>query len=852
MKATESAPAHSDPIPVTDELRALNRQLTKQTELLQTTLASISQGIFMIDIDGRVRTFNRRACELLDLPESLFASAPTLGELTRYQLERGDFGDGVGRVPSHARAYVAAGGKGVIPQHYLRSTHTGRTLEVKTHELPNGGMVRTFTDVTDYVQADADRQRLNLLVNATHAIALIGGWDADIANDKDYWTEGMYRILETTPEQCSPGPATRGRFFTAQARALIKASYADVVNQPKTHDLEFEMITAKGRRIWVHSMGSTTWENGRAVRRTAMLQDITERKRAESAWRENEQRWKLALESTGDGVWDWHIQTGQEFYSKRLLEMYGYGEDELQPDPDELDSRTHPDDRAQLERNRQEHFDGIAPTYSNEHRILCKDGSWKWILSRGMVIDRDAQGEPLRMIGTHTDISVRKKSHEVIWRQAHFDALTGLPNRGTMRERLEHEIKRRKREAQHLAVLFIDLDHFKEVNDTLGHDQGDLLLIETARRLRACVREADTVARMGGDEFTVILTELNDMQDTERILQKLLQALQVGFELGTEQVFVTASIGVTLYPTDATNIDDLFKNADQALYVAKEAGRNCFSFFTPALQEAAQTRLHLVNDLRSSLASDQFDMVYQPVIQLATGAIVMAAADLVWRHPQRGLVERAVFAPIAETSGLIVDIGNWAFVQAARQVKAWRVMLGGDFRISLGKSPVQFRQSGQTHESWVRQLQAMGLPGAAVVVEVAEALLHDSTGAVEQLLEMHDAGLGISLDDFGTGYSSLAFLQRFDIDFIKISASFVRHLIAGSTDLALCKAITVMAHELGIQVIAEGVESEQQRELLAAAGCDYGQGPLFAPPLPASEFGRFVKERLRAGPGSTS
>ncbi len=825
------------------ELQALNRRLGKQTELLQTTLANISQGILMIDPDGRVSTFNRRACELLDLPESLLASGATLEELTRYQLERGDFGEQAQRVQSHAREYVSAAGKGVIPEHYLRSTHTGRTLEVKTHKLAAGAMVRTFTDVTDYVLADAERRRLNLLVDATHSIARVGGWDADIANAKDYWTKGMYGILETTPEQYSPSPATSGRFFTTQARALIRASYADVVNQPKTHDLEFEMITAKGRRIWVHSMGSTTWENGRALRRTAMLQDITERKRADAAWRENEQRWKLALESTGDGVWDWHIQSGQEFYSKRLLEMYGYGEDELQPDPDELDSRTHPDDRAQLERDRQDHFDGIAPSYSNEHRIRCRDGSWKWILSRGMVIDRDAQGKPLRMIGTHTDITARKDSHAVIWRQAHFDALTGLPNRSTLRERLEQEIKKRKRAAQLLAVLFIDLDHFKEVNDTLGHDQGDLLLIETARRLRACVRESDTVARMGGDEFTVILTELNDMQGTERILQKLLQALQVGFELGTEQVFVTASIGVTVYPTDASNIEDLLKNADQALYVAKEAGRNCFSFFTPALQEAAQTRLRLVNDLRNALAQEEFRMVYHPIIDLSTGAVTMAAAEPVWHQPQRGLVERAVLGPIAETSGLIVDIGNWAFVQAARQVKTWRATLGADFRISLGKSPVQFRQSGKMHESWVRQLQAMDLPGTAMVVEVAEGLLHDSAGAAEQLLELHDAGLGISLDDFGTGYSSLAFLQRFDIDFIKISASFVRHLIADSTDLALCKAIIVMAHELGIRVIADGVESPRQRDLLAAAGCDYAQGPLLSPSLSASEFERFVAAR---------
>ena len=700
-------------------------------------------------------------------------------------------------------------------------------------------MVRTFADVTDYVQAEAARQRLTQLLEATQAIARVGGWDADIANHKVVWTDEIYRMLETSAAHYTPSPDTTHQFFTPEARARIDASYGGDAEQPPTHDLELEMITARGRHIWVHSIGTTTWERGQPLRRTAVLQDITERKRTEAALRDSEERWKLALESTGDGVWDWHIQTGEEFFSKRLLEMYGFDEHEIGSRADELDNRTHPDDRAQLERDRQAHLDGLTPTYYNEHRIRCRDGSWKWVLTRGMVISRDAQGKPLRMTGTHTDISERRQAEALIWQQAHFDALTGLPNRRMLRDRLEQEIKKSRRDGLQLALLFLDLDQFKEVNDTLGHDSGDRLLIEAARRIRDCVRECDTVARMGGDEFTVILTEVIDASSIEGILQKILQALETVFQLGTEQVFVSASMGITMYPLDATEIEDLFKNADQALYVAKGAGRNRFSFFTPALQEAAQTRVRLANDLRTALAEEQFRVVFQPIVKLDNGAIHKAEALIRWHHPTRGMISPAAFIPIAEASGLIVEIGDWVFQQAAHQVRQWRASLAPDFQISINKSPVQFHQAASA--SWMTQLQALGLPGDSIVAEITEGLLLDTSPSVsELLLGMRDAGIRVSLDDFGTGYSSLSYLQKFDIDFIKIDQSFVRHLVPGCTDLALCKAIIVMAHELGMQVIAEGVETAQQRDLLTAAGCDYAQGYLFARPMPALEFETFM------------
>nr|MDP2192508.1 EAL domain-containing protein [Rhodoferax sp.] len=709
-------------------------------------------------------------------------------------------------------------------------------------------MIGTHTDISERKQTEAElreaNQRFRDLVDSTDGIV----WEANATTFTFNFVSGNAERILGYPVANWLEPDFWANHIYPPDRDQAVQYCAACTGRLADHEFEYRFVAQDGRTVWLHDIVKVVEENGKPRWLRGLMVDITASKQTEAAWRENEERWKLALESTGDGVWDWYVQTGEEFYSQRLLEMYGFDGDELPDRAYELDNRTHPDDLAQMQHDRQAHFDGLTPTYVNEHRVRCKDGNWKWVLARGMVISRDAQGKPLRMIGTHTDISERKKSAALIWQQAHFDALTGLPNRNMLRDRLEHEIKKRRRDGLQLACLFIDLDHFKEVNDTLGHDSGDLLLVEAARRIRDCVRESDTVARMGGDEFTVVLTELPDASHLEGILEKLLHALASVFQLGNEQVFVSASIGVTMYPLDGTEIEDLFKNADQALYVAKGAGRNRFSFFTPALQETAQTRVRLANDLRVGLIDQQFRVLYQPIIELATGAIHKAEALIRWQHPTHGLISPAAFIPIAEACGLIVDIGEWVFQQAAHQVQQWRTALDPHFQISINKSRVQFHHDGSASKAWIKQLQALGLPGESVMLEITEGLLlGSSTSVAEQLLELREVGIQVSLDDFGTGYSSLSCLQKYDIDFIKIDQSFVRLLIADSADLALCKAIIVMAHELGIKVIAEGVETLLQRDLLAAAGCDYAQGHLFARPMSASEFETFMAAHSALG-----
>jgi len=661
-------------------------------------------------------------------------------------------------------------------------------------------------------------------------------------------SSGVRALYRVEPEEVMANGAVLRALRHPQDQQRVEQMVIQALRDRSALDVEFRVVLRDGTLKWVQMNSTFAGEDSQGQVRNGIMLDITARKLAEAELRDSEARWKLALESTGDGVWDWYVQTGEEFFSRRCKEIYGFAEDEIPDRSAALDMRTHPDDARQMALDRDAHFRGETTSYVNEHRILCKDGTWKWVLTRGMVITRDAQGKPVRMIGTHTDITDRKEAEATVWRQAHFDPLTGLPNRRTLRERLHSAIARCQESKQNIAVLFIDLDHFKEVNDTLGHDSGDMLLVEAAQRIRQSLSPLDTLARMGGDEFTVVLDSVPPKATLEVLLQGILDRLASVFQLGNEQVFISASMGIAIYPQDATVVEDLFKHADQALYVAKGEGRNRYSFFSPSLQEAAQNRLRLAADLRVALPGNQFELVYQPIVDMAGGGICKAEALLRWNHPQRGLVGPADFIGIAESSGLIVDIGEWVFRQAASQVKSWRATLHPDFQISVNKSPVQFLATSR--RPWGEVLEQLGLPGKSIAVEITEGLLMDATSAtLAQLHDLEKAGLEVSLDDFGTGYSSLTYLQRFSINTLKIDRSFVRDLHEGATDLALCKAIIVMAHELGMKVVAEGVETSEQRDLLLRAGCDYGQGYLFARPMSVENFERTFAA-LAAGAGN--
>ena len=619
-------------------------------------------------------------------------------------------------------------------------------------------------------------------------------------------------------------------------------------------------------------------------------------------------------------------------------------------------SSIHPDDIERVKGDFQAHLEGKTKFYINKHRVLRKNNSYFWVLSRGKVVSRDKKGKALRMVGIHidyterelaaliyrnssqamfvcdanniiisinpaftaitgykevevlgkspcffssgkhdkafyqqmwdsinntgswtgeiwnkrknggiypeilnintiknangdldhyvalfTDITEKKKTDELIIKQANYDPLTDLPNRHLFQQSLQHEIDRSNRSKLPLALLFIDLDHFKDINDTHGHDIGDLLLIQVSHRIQKSVRNTDIVARLGGDEFTVILPELKDRHIVERITQKIIDSLKKPFLINSYQIFISASIGITLFPDDAEEITAMQKHADQAMYQAKAKGRNCFSYFTVCMQEEALERQMLTIDLRSALATVQLEIYYQPIVDSVSGIIDKAEALLRWNHPSKGMISPAKFIPVAEETGLIVEIGDWVFKQVAYQLNLWKAEKGINLQVSINMSPVQFF-SNANHNHWLKCLYDLDLSGEDIVIEITEGLLlEDDAKISEQFLQFRDAKIEVAIDDFGTGYSALSYLKKFDIDYLKIDQSFVRNLAPESEDMALTEAIIVMAHKLGLKVIAEGVETEQQRQLLTASGSDYLQGYLFSRPVPATDFEKLLE-----------
>ena len=435
------------------------------------------------------------------------------------------------------------------------------------------------------------------------------------------------------------------------------------------------------------------------------------------------------------------------------------------------------------------------------------------------------------------DITDRKKAEETIFNQAHIDLLTGLPNRRLFKDRLQQALVNAHRQQQQLALMFFDLDHFKYINDTLGHDAGDDLLIEATQRIQMCIRESDTLARPGGDEFTLIMGDLHDPNGVNRVAQSILEVMAQPFKLKKESCYISISIGIAMYPDDAENADELLNKADQAMYAAKKLGRSQFCYFTPTMQALAENRLRLANDLRTAIIEKQFSIVYQPIVELTSGKVEKAEALIRWQHPTRGQVNPIDFIPVAEDSGAIKAIGEWVFLQVADQVAIWRKTLNPQFQISVNKSPIQFQTHSIGYRDWIQHLQQLNLPGNAITVEITEGLLLNASQAVtDKLKAIRTAGMQISIDDFGTGYSSLSYLKKYQIDYLKIDRSFVSNLSTDSTDMAICEAMILMAHKLGIKVIAEGIETDKQLQLLKQAGCDYGQGFLFSKPLSAIAF----------------
>ncbi len=689
------------------ELERTAALLAQRTEALKSTLDSMSQGIVMLDREGAITVHNRRLIELLDLPESLLAMQPTFDDVFQFQRARGDFGDNYERVDASAREQLAGGVLSNQPGSYQRSTATGRVLQVATRYLPEGGLVRTYTDVTEQQKIHEELRASELRFRSLTRLS--SDW---------YWVQD---------EQF--------RFIQFEGNREVKT-----------------------QRLEASDLGQTRW-------------DIGARNMTEADWQVH----RAAL------------QAHQVF---RELE---------------------------LERHRD-------------------DGTVYWISVSGEPIIDEA-GVFRGYCGIGCDITSRKLADAQIEKLAFFDALTGLPNRRLLYDRLQQAVVVGQRRGAHGALLFIDLDDFKAINDTQGHEVGDQLLKQVAMRLSVCVRQTDTVARLGGDEFVVMLDELSEQAaqaaaQTEAVGKKILATLNQPFELAQQWLHSSPSIGVALFCGQQDSADELLKRADLAMYQAKAAGRNTMRFFDPRMQTVVSERATLEADLRHGMARGELLLHYQPVVD-AQGQTTGVEALARWQHPLRGLIPPGEFIPLAEQSGLILTLGQWVLDVACRQLVAWSAQAGTrGWSMAVNVSARQFR-----HPDFVNlvlsTLRTTGANPYRLKLELTESLLvSDVDDAIAKMSELRSIGVRFALDDFGTGYSSLSYLQRLPLDQLKIDQSFVRDVLHSANDAAIVRTILSLAHSMELTVVAEGVETLGQHEFLAQCGCMAFQGYLFGRPAP--------------------
>jgi diguanylate cyclase (GGDEF)-like protein/PAS domain S-box-containing protein len=672
----------------------------------------------------------------------------------------------------------------------------------------------------------------------------------------------------------------------------------------------------------------------------------------------NEHRWRMALESSSDGFWDWNIKTGAIFFSDNWKNMLGFSRSDRAVHLSEWENLVHPDDKANASSALKQHFSRQDKRFNLNHRLRCLDGSYKWVLARGCVIERDKADLPIRMVGTHTDIdeltkaqeqlkvaaqvyqqaqegmvitdansividvnkaftiitgyekqevigkpisilssgqnneafydamwmainemgawqgevtnlnkagelylewlsisvihddkntvtgyvgiftdiTERKKQEAIIEHQANYDFLTHIANRRFFFELLERKIAQSKREKVVFWLFYLDLDHFKEINDALGHSVGDQLLEQWCTRLRGRLRESDIFARLGGDEFAILFCQVSEEESIEHIAVDLHDTLRASFLIEHNEVMVTTSMGIVQFPKDGETVTEITQAADQALYKAKQLGKDRHAYYTKSLQRQLQEKIQLTHKMRAAIANDEFKVFYQPIVCIETGKVVKAEALIRWFDTE-GAISPSQFIPIAEETGLIDELTHIVIKKVIADIKHWQVIFIEPFKVSINISPLEFKSLLLTENNWFDEIKKANLEGCPIVFEITEGvLMGDDVAVLNQLNEFRDLGYEVAIDDFGTGYSSLAYLHKFDIDYLKIDKQFVDEIETNPYRKALCEAIIVMSHKLGLKVIAEGVEREEQLNWLKEVGCDYFQGFLCSKAISNDDF----------------
>ena len=734
----------------------------------------------------------------------------------------------------HSRFYA---GVPIAPRAGL---NIGTLCVMDTVPRPDFGakQVRDLKDLASFIEAHlrlqklqidraADEMQFRLIAETTTDVIIL----ANLDTTRRYVSPAARSVLGYEPEELI---GTRPLDFVHPDDAdRLRRDLTDVTSGlvPRGRNC-YRSRRKDGRWIWIEACVSLTYDplSGSADGYVVSLRDVCDRKEVENELRVSEERLALALDSGSDGMWDWDLAAGEVRGTRQWSSLLGYGEDEIEPRIEAWESLIHPDDAATTRRALMDHLTNATPRLETEYRVRTEDGGYVWTLARGKVVARDTRGRALRMVGTHTNITRRKEVERQLAHMARHDVLTGLPNRLVFYERLQQEISNAERHGYLFAVLACDLDGFKAVNDVLGHSAGDRLLRTVAERLRPVVREGDMVARLGGDEFAIVLGRIDHQRDATKAALRAIEAIERPVRIDGRSTSVGVSIGIAIGPKDGRDAEQLFKNADIALYRAKAAGRNTHRFYETGMDQLVAERNLLEQDMRAAIKGGGFSLDYQPIVLVASGAVIGFEALLRWDHPTRGALQPAEFVPVAEETGLIVALGAWALHEACREAATWPANLS----IAVNVSAAQIQQPG-LEQTVLLALGAAGLAAHRLELEITESVLvKDAEAAIACLQRLRSLGVRVALDDFGTGYSSLSYLRRFPFSKIKIDCSFIREIDDPYT-AAIVRAVVGLAARVGASITAEGVETEEQLASIREEGCTEAQGFLFSKPLQAED-----------------
>lgn len=572
-----------------------------------------------------------------------------------------------------------------------------------------------------------------------------------------------------------------------------------------------------------------------------LAQDITDVIQAQRQVAESEQRLQQVLEITREGIWDWHVPTGKVFHNRQWYQSLLYSEEEVPDTLEAFEALVHPDDRQLVFDRIASLLKGVSAAYHSEHRLVRKDGKHIWVQDRGQVVERDAQGQPVRVVGSLADISFQKEHQHYLEKIAHYDPLTGLPNRVLLADRMHQAMVQSKRRGLKLAVAYLDLDGFKSVNDQYGHTVGDQFLSALAIQFKAMMREGDTIARLGGDEFVAVFVDLQDTHDSVTLITRLLQVASRQIQLDDLALNVSASVGVSFYPQpDEADADQLLRQADQAMYHAKLAGKNRYHLFDADHDRNLRVRNETVERVRLALANQEFVLHYQPQVNLRAGTVIGVEALIRWQHPEKGLLPPGRFLPDIEGHEVSVALGEWVLETALWQIETW-ADAGLDLSVCVNVSAYQLQQPDFSARLKARMRSHPKVPRHHLELEVLETTALDELDAVADVIrECAAMGIGFALDDFGTGYSSLTYLKRLPAQVLKVDQSFVRDMLDDPEDRAIVEGVLGLARAFGRRAVAEGAETPAHCKLLVQVGCDLAQGYGIARPMPSAQVQAWV------------